>query len=124
MQSDLPPVMGHRTYLDDAISQIMENACRFTPDGGEINVRTGSTNGHVLLEIQDSGPGISRDVLPRVFETFWRQDSAHSTPGFGLGLSIAQKIIEQHGGEITVDSETGQGTQVQVRLPMKRKSSE
>ncbi len=64
------------------------------------------------------GPGNADDDLPHIFETFWRQDTAHSTPGFGLGLPIVQKIIKRHGGEVAVESEVGRGTTVRVSLPI------
>jgi len=115
---DLPAIMGDANYLSDALQQIIDNACRLTPDGGKIDVKATSGDACIQIEIGDSGPGISEEMLPRIFETFWRQDTAHSTPGFGLGLPIAQKIIERHGGKITVESEEGQGTTVRVCLPI------
>lgn len=118
IQPDLLPVMGDAEYLSDALKQIMDNACRFTPAGGKIEVKVVTGDDCIQIEIRDSGPGIPQDALPYIFETFWRQDTAHSTPGFGLGLPIAQKIIEQHGGGLTVESEPGQGTTVRVNLPM------
>jgi signal transduction histidine kinase len=79
----------------------------------------------VSIAITDSGVGISPDVLPLIFDRFWRQDEAHSTPGFGLGLSIAQKIITLHKGVIEVTSTVGQGSTFTIYLPhAPRESSE
>jgi PAS domain S-box-containing protein len=117
IQPDLPLVPGDADYLNDALRQVMDNACRFTPNEGQIDVKVRYTNGRINIDIRDSGPGIPQDELPHIFETFWRQDTAHSTPGFGLGLPIAQKIIARHGGEVTVESEVEQGTAVRISLP-------
>ncbi|MFW5708921.1 MAG: PAS domain S-box protein [Chloroflexota bacterium] len=114
---DLSPILGDKDYLGDALQQIVDNACQFTPAGGKIELKAINGDHCIRIEIHDSGPGIASDDLYRIFETFWRKDTAHSTPGFGLGLPIAQKIIERHGGEITVESKEGQGTTVRVSLP-------
>jgi PAS domain S-box-containing protein len=104
-------------WLQEAISHLLDNAIRFTPDGGWIKVRTAQQNGQAVIEIQDSGAGISEQALPRIFERFWRQDEAHTTPGFGLGLSIAHEIIKRHNGRIEVESKVGQGSRFQILLP-------
>lgn len=114
---DLTSVLGDADYLSDALQQIINNACRFTPEGQRIEVKAKNADDCIQIEIRDGGPGIPQDVLPHIFETFWRQDSAHTTPGFGLGLPIAQRIIERHGGEITIKSEENRGTTVHVVLP-------
>lgn len=115
---DLPTVSGDATHLVHALQEIIDNACRFTPDDGQITVNAESADDYVRIEIRDNGPGIPQDVMPHIFETFWRQDTAHSTPGFGLGLPIARKIIEHHGGEISVNSRESEGTTVHIRLPV------
>lgn len=111
-------VMGDADYLSDAFKRIIDNACQFTAEGGVIEVITTEAENQVHIEIRDRGPGISNDALPHIFELFWRQDVARTTPGFGLGLPIARKIIEQHGGQISVESQEGQGTTVLVTLPI------
>jgi len=114
----LPIVRGDAEYLSEALRHILDNAYRFTPPDGAITVSCGTEAGAVWLMVEDTGPGIAEEDLPHIFETFWRQDSAHSTPGFGLGLPIARRIIQQHGGEIMVESKAGQGTRVRVHLPV------
>jgi signal transduction histidine kinase len=114
---DLPPVSGYETLLTDALRQIVENALRYTPPEGQISVRASAGEHTLVVEIADTGIGIAEDALPHIFETFWRQDEAHSTPGLGLGLSIAQKIVDLHGGRVEVESEAGKGSTFRVILP-------
>lgn len=116
--SDLPYIMVDTQFIITAIHQIIDNAIRYTPVCGEIRLETRSVNGYVSLCVYDNGIGITEDDLPRIFDSFWRKDEAHSSPGFGLGLTIAKKIIELHQGEIIVNSEYGSGTRVEVRLPI------
>ena len=118
MADDLPTVMGDVDYLTEAVAQIFDNACRFTPDDGVVTVTTGSDDEQrVWLEIRDSGPGIAEADLPHIFQTFWRGDKAHSTPGFGLGMSIAQKIVELHNGTIEIESQPNHGSSFRIKLP-------
>ncbi len=104
-------------WLQDALGHIMNNAVRFVPDGGSISLATYSRDTDVVIEITDTGIGMSEDSVPHIFQRFWRQDKAHTTPGFGLGLSIAQKIVEKHDGYIEVKSEEGRGSTFRVVLP-------
>ena len=118
VEADLSLVLGDVDYLGYAFQQILDNACRFTLDGGKIDVKAKKAEQQIWIEIYDGGSGIPQESLPHIFETFWRKDTTHTTPGFGLGLPIAQKIIERHGGEIFIESEEGQGTMVRVSLPV------
>jgi signal transduction histidine kinase len=76
----------------------------------------------IYLKIQDGGSGISETNLPHIFETFWRQDESHTTPGFGLGLPIAKKIINKFGGTIKVESEVARGSIFTIMLPIASRS--
>ncbi|MFN8530605.1 MAG: sensor histidine kinase [Anaerolineae bacterium] len=116
--SSLPRIRGDFDYLSDALGQILENALRFTLPDGTVTIVTGATESSVWIEVRDTGIGIEEDELPHIFETFWRNDKAHTTPGFGLGLPIAKRIIAQHNGEISVSSYQGQGTTFRVTLPL------
>ena len=69
------------------------------------------------IEVADTGRGIPDEALPHIFKTFWRQDAAHSSAGFGLGLPIALRIIQLHGGTLTITSSAGQGTRARLVLP-------
>ena len=113
----LPPVNGHDEYLAYALRQVIDNACRFTPPEGRITVTAENRGDAVRLLIQDTGPGIPPEHMPHIFETFWRHDTAHSTPGLGLGLPLARKIIELHQGQVSISSQPGQGTRCQIVLP-------
>ncbi|GAB4519274.1 MAG: hypothetical protein OHK0046_27880 [Anaerolineae bacterium] len=121
IKPNLPLVSADADYLADALEELLDNAYRFTPPDGAIRLAAGTTNGHVWIEVNDTGPGIPKEALPHIFETFWRQDTAHSTPGFGLGLTIAHRIIDMHGGKITVESQPNEGTRFFITLPVMRK---
>lgn len=114
---DLPRLVGDRERLQNAIKHILDNALRFTPADGRIVMRAMADGENAVIEVEDTGIGIHPADLPRIFELFWRKDTAHSTPGMGLGLSIAQKIIHKHGGTVEVTSEPGSGSLVRVILP-------
>jgi signal transduction histidine kinase len=114
----LPPIEGDPIQLETALHHMVDNARRYTPADGTITVRSGRLDRHIWIEISDTGPGIADDHLARIFDTFWRQDSVHTTPGFGLGLPIARKIIRMHGGDIDVTSILGQGSTFRVWLPI------
>ncbi len=116
--ANLPPVPGDVYLLADAFGQILDNACRHTPDDSQVNVIPRLQGDELWVDIHDDGPGIDEALLPHIFETFWRQNNAHTTPGFGLGLSISQRIIERHGGRIEVESQVGNGTCFRVVLPV------
>jgi signal transduction histidine kinase len=118
-QPDLPRVMADSVYITEAVCQILDNALRFTPAGGSVAVATGSDDQYVWIDISDTGPGIAESDLPSVFESFWRADQAHSTPGFGLGLALTQKIVVMHGGKIEIHSTLGQGSRFRLMLPVK-----
>jgi PAS domain S-box-containing protein len=115
--SALPSCRVDAEWLQEALRHILDNAVRFTPGGGWIKVATRWEEDWAVIEIQDSGTGISKQALPRIFERFWRQDEAHTTPGFGLGLSIAHEIVKRHNGRIEVESEVGQGSRFRILLP-------
>lgn len=113
---EIPVIVADKFMLETAFRFILENAIRYTPDGGNITIQLRQTSTHHEIDIQDNGVGIPEDVLPLIFHRFYRRDVAHTTPGFGLGLSIAKRIVEEHGGFITVHSEVGVGTTFTVGL--------
>lgn len=114
---NLPSLLGHEEYLSVAITQILDNAFRYTAEDGHIVLSAAVSNKAIVLTIEDTGLGIHESVMPYVFEMFWRGDESHHIPGFGLGLTMAKKIIDLHSGEIMLQSEFGQGTQVTITLP-------
>lgn len=117
VSANLPPVLGEPDYLQDAVTHVLDNAFRFTPDDGTISVIAWAEAGEVHLQVRDSGPGMDADILKNAYKTFWRQDSAQSTPGVGLGLPITRRVVELHEGQIVIDSQPGHGTCVHISLP-------
>jgi two-component system, OmpR family, phosphate regulon sensor histidine kinase PhoR len=105
--------------LRQVLSNLLENALRYTPDGGRIEVRTSHDGDRVIIEIADDGTGIPLDALPRIFERFYRVDPARSRAagGTGLGLSIVRHLTESMTGDVSAESELGKGTTIRVRLP-------
>jgi signal transduction histidine kinase len=109
----LPPVLVDRTLVARALANMIENALHAMPGGGELAIKAWEEPGSVVFEVRDTGVGMDRDALARVFEPYF---STKAT-GTGLGLPIARRNIELSGGAIEVESEKGVGTTVRVRLP-------
>ncbi|MBX3086475.1 MAG: PAS domain S-box protein [Anaerolineae bacterium] len=122
-QTELSAVMGDLDDLVEVFVQLLDNAYRFTPPEGSITITARQEDGNIRVVICDTGSGISEANLAHIFETFWRRDEVHTTPGFGLGLPIAQKIIEIHDGSIEVESEVGKGSTFSVILPAWQKDT-
>lgn len=109
-------VNGDSERLQQVVWNLLSNAIRFTPQGGRIQLRYGRRGGHVELLVRDSGPGIAPDALPHLFRRYWQ---GKGSQGLGLGLAIAHRIIELHGGEITAASDgEGYGATFTVLLPL------
>ncbi len=117
---DLPPVQGDVRLLQEVVQNLLDNAVRYTPAGGRIQVHAEAAGGKMLLSVSDTGIGIPRADQHRVFERFYRADAARSreSGGTGLGLAIAKHLVEAHGGRIRVESELGRGSTFTVSLPL------
>jgi signal transduction histidine kinase len=115
----LPSLMGDERSLERALLAILDNAVKFSPDGGAVNVDVTYDEGFVWVRVEDHGVGIPPVALPRIFERFFHleQVGGRLFRGVGLGLSIARQVIELHEGCISVDSELGKGSVVTVCLP-------
>lgn len=110
------------TRVRQIVSNLVENALTHTPNDGDIEVRLSRKAGGITMSVSDSGIGISEADLPRVFDQFYRADQsrARATGGAGLGLTIVKRLVEAHGGTISVTSEPGEGTTFNVFLPVSR----
>ncbi len=122
MASNAGTVEADVTLLERALSNLVDNALKYTPEGGRVRVWGGSENGQTTLLVEDNGMGIPEADLPRIFERFYRVDKSRSRDlgGTGLGLSIVKHIIQLHGGIISVKSTVGGGSTFSVRLPQVR----
>jgi two-component system phosphate regulon sensor histidine kinase PhoR len=115
---DAPAVMAEERALEQVLVNLVDNAIKYTPEGGEVRVDVAAKGRDVLIEVANSGPGISAKHLPRVFERFYRVDAGRSRElgGTGLGLSIVKHLVAKIGGGITVDSDGG-WTRFKLILP-------
>ncbi len=110
-------LFGDKNRLQRVVANLIDNAIKYTPPGGAVTCRAGAAPDQVTLEICDSGPGISPEEAGRIFNRFYRGEKSRSTPGNGLGLSLAQTIVQAHGGTVSVESGPGEGSVFRVRLP-------
>ncbi|OGD86904.1 hypothetical protein A2Z23_01415 [Candidatus Curtissbacteria bacterium RBG_16_39_7] len=109
---------GDRNKILQAVTNVMENAVNYTPRGGRITIDLKKRNGMAVVVISDTGVGLPQKDIPRVFDKFWRGQTANNKEGSGLGLSITKSIVEAHGGTIGLTSRVGGGTKVQISLPL------
>jgi signal transduction histidine kinase len=114
-------VCGDRDKLKQVLVNLIANAVHYTPEKGVVTIDIGKQDSYAMVCIADTGPGITPEDLPHIFERFYRGEKSRSRSkdqGFGLGLSIAYWIVRNHGGKIEVDSEVGKGTKFTIRLPL------
>jgi PAS domain S-box-containing protein len=126
LDTQASPVHGDANRLQQVVSNLLTNAVKFTPKGGDISVQSRSTGCHVELAIQDSGIGIEPDFLPHVFERFRQSDvnSKHRHGGLGLGLSLVCHLVQLHGGSVRVESAgRNQGSTFTVHLPLQNSAA-
>ena len=123
--ADTPLVLADEERVQQVVTNLLHNAIKFTPSGGRIRLIAGRSDvsgreGEVLFEVQDTGTGIAKADLPRVFERFYKSDRARTRGqgGTGLGLAIARHIVEAHGGRIWVKSKIGKGSSFFFTMPM------
>jgi len=116
----LPRVEVDSSRVEQVLLNLVHNAIKFTPPGGSINVKASRQGEHLLVEVQDTGIGISETEQARLFERFYKSDKARRSEGTGLGLAIAKHIIQAHGGEISVRSEPGKGATFWFTLPVRQ----
>ncbi|MEG4961792.1 MULTISPECIES: ATP-binding protein [unclassified Microcoleus] len=120
LDSEAGPLLGDADRLQQVVWNLLSNALKFTPKDGRVQIRLERVNSHLEITVSDTGPGISSDFLPFVFDRFRQHDSTttRSYGGLGLGLAIVRQLVELHGGTVTVVSPgIGQGTTFTVKLP-------
>lgn len=109
---------ANRELMAHVWQNIIGNAIKFTPQSGAVNVRLCREANHAVISVSDSGPGMSEEVTARIFEKFYQGDPSRSVSGNGLGLPLAKRIVDLHGGTITVQSLPGQGSAFTIVLPL------
>ena len=114
----LPVIRGDRERLRQVMTNLIDNAVKYSPAGGEVAVEAFADNGRITVQVRDEGPGISSEHRQLIFEKFGRVAGDHAKPGTGLGLFIARSIAEAHGGVLEVDSAEGSGSTFTLALPV------
>src|SRR5207253_8206696 len=113
VQDDLPPIELDYVEIQQVLSNLVENAAKFSPPGSEIAIRVGREDGDIQFEVRDHGPGIPTADAERIFAPFVRlARPGHRSRGVGLGLAIAKRLVEAHAGSIWVDPDVNDGTRV------------
>lgn len=112
-------ILGDRRQLERALGNLIDNAYKYTPMGGQVAVSTGVSGAESMFRVADDGPGVASEHLPLLFEPFYRPDDSRSreTGGTGLGLAIVRDVAASHGGTVHFDSALGEGARVELRFP-------
>jgi signal transduction histidine kinase len=114
-------VPADRDRLRQALANLVDNAIKYTPRGGRVDLAAAADGEAVVIRVADTGLGISEQDLPRIFDRLYRGDQSRATRGLGLGLNLVRAYIEAQGGRVSVKSEPGRGSIFEIRLP--RRSS-
>jgi signal transduction histidine kinase len=115
----VPPLYADRERILQAFSNLVGNAVKFTPSGGEVRIEAAANGDEVVLSVVDTGSGISQADLGHVFDRYWQAKSRRrGRQGIGLGLVIVKGIVEAHGGRIWVESELGVGSRFSFSVPV------
>lgn len=122
--SSIPPMIGDGDRLAQVFTNLIDNALKHTPAGGEVHLESDISSGWVSVHVVDTGPGIPPEELSRIFERFYQLDKARSGSGQGLGLAISREIVEAHGGRTEAQSVAGQGSRFSVHLPLTQPGDE
>ena len=110
---------GNRDLIANVWRNLLDNAIKFSPDGGTVRIQLHQREDRILVTVEDEGPGISEEDRSRIFEKFYQADRSRSGSGNGLGLALVRRIVTLHGGDVTVESEPGRGALFTVDLPKK-----
>jgi signal transduction histidine kinase len=118
---DSAPVLGDETRLEQITTNLVDNACKYTPIGGRIEIRVGVVGDHVELSVADNGSGIAPELMPHMFDLFVQGDRTldRSQGGLGIGLPVVRRLVDLHGGTVTAHSEgAGRGSRFVARFPV------
>jgi signal transduction histidine kinase len=110
-------VSADRNRMRQVVANLLDNAIKYTPPGGRVDMQTALEGAEAVLTLTDTGTGIPAGELPRIWERLYRGDASRSERGLGLGLSLVKAIVEAHGGRVDATSSPGQGSTFVVRLP-------
>jgi two-component system phosphate regulon sensor histidine kinase PhoR len=116
--NDLPEIYADSSRLGQALTNLVHNAIKFTPEGGNVTITARQNVDVIEFSIKDTGIGIPSDDLPRIFERFYKADQARTESGTGLGLAIARHLVEAHSGRIWVESTVGHGSTFYFTIPI------
>ena len=116
LQKGLPHVMGEQRRLEQVFTNLVENALRFTPNGGKITLKARRDGEWVALTVKDTGVGIPREHLPHIFERFYKVERSRREQGTGLGLAISKHLVQAQGGDISATSYEGEGSEFRVKF--------
>jgi signal transduction histidine kinase len=111
-------VNADRTRLEQVAANLLDNAVKYTPGGGRIEIEVARDGRTAVIKVRDTGPGIPADELPRIWDRLFRGDTSRAERGLGLGLSLVKAVVEAHGGTVSVSSQTGLGSTFTVSLPI------
>jgi PAS domain S-box-containing protein len=120
LKGHIPQLYGDKEYLKKALTNLLSNAVKFNKDGGEVSIEAIRRGGHIEISVTDTGIGIPKEHLDKIFEKFYRVETGTSRryKGTGIGLAIVKKAIEAHGGSIKVESKVGEGSKFIITLPL------
>ncbi len=115
----LPPVVVDPARIEQVLVNLLNNAAKYTEDGGQITVTAERRDCEVIIHVSDTGVGIAPEMLPRIFDTFIQVDHSRSRSegGLGIGLTLVRRLVELHGGHVWAESEPGRGSTFSLSLP-------
>ena len=123
--NEVPHLKGDRERIQQVLTNLISNAIKYSPKGGDIIVSSASKNSSLIVAVEDKGIGISEESQKMLFQRFYRSSNPmiNTFPGLGLGLYIASEIVKRHGGTISVESKENKGAKFVVNLPLNQHSN-